>query len=180
MPKPRTIAVIGGGSAGFTGARTACQLGANVLFFVGDKGDHSSLCIDAGCMPSKALFEPIDAMHHAKRHGWLRVEPLHPDQYLGQIVRWKDEQIAEFRDYRSEEIRNLAGDNFQIINAKASFLNDHEIVSDGRRYQFDAAIIASGSTTTVPKISGLDLSWDGIWTSDEILHNTRIPKSLAV
>jgi pyruvate/2-oxoglutarate dehydrogenase complex dihydrolipoamide dehydrogenase (E3) component len=176
----KTIAVIGGGSTGLTAARIACQRGANVLLFVGDKGDYSSLCIDAGCMPSKALFEPIDAMHHAKRHGWLRVEPVHPDRYLGQVVRWKDEQIAEFRDYRQQEIRKLAADRFQIINAKASFLSDHELVSEGQRYRFDAAIIASGSETNLPKIAGLDLSWDGVWTSDEILHNIRIPKSLAV
>jgi pyruvate/2-oxoglutarate dehydrogenase complex dihydrolipoamide dehydrogenase (E3) component len=180
MTKTKTIAVIGGGSAGLTAARVACHRGANVLFFVGDKGDHSSLCIDAGCMPSKALFEPIDAMHHAKRHGWVRVEPVHPDQYLSQIVHWKDEQIAGFRDYRQQEIRELVADRLQIINAKASFLNGHEIVSEGRRYGFDAAIIASGSATTLPKIAGLDVSSDGIWTSDEILHNTRIPKSLAV
>lgn len=30
----KTIAVIGGGSAGFTAARTACKLGAKVLFFM--------------------------------------------------------------------------------------------------------------------------------------------------
>ncbi len=176
----KTIAVIGGGSAGLTAARVACQGGADVLFFIGDKGDHSSLCIDAGCMPSKALFGPIDAMHHAKRNGWLKVEPVHPDQYLAQIVRWKDQQIAEFRDHRNEEIGRLASESLQIINAKASFLNEHEIVSEGRLYQFDAAIIASGSATTLPKIPGLDLSWDGVWTSDEILHNTQIPKSLAI
>jgi pyruvate/2-oxoglutarate dehydrogenase complex dihydrolipoamide dehydrogenase (E3) component len=176
----KTIAVIGGGSAGLTAARVACEQGANVFFFVGDKGDHSSLCIDAGCMPSKALFEPIDAMHHAKRNGWLRVEPVHPDQYLGQIVRWKDEQIAEFREYRAQEIRALAANNLQIIDAKASFIGEHELVSEGQRYQFDAAIIASGSVTTVPKIPGLDLTSDGMWTSDEILRNTTIPKSLAV
>ena len=73
--KRKTIAVLGGGSAGFTAVRVACKEGANVLFFMGDNADHASLCINAGCMPSKALFEPIDAMHHAKRHGWLRVEP---------------------------------------------------------------------------------------------------------
>ena len=118
-----------------------------------------------------------DASREAQR--LAKVEPVHPDQYLAQIVRWKDQQIAEFRDHRNEEIGRLASESL-IINAKASFLNEHEIVSEGRRYQFDAAIIASGSATTLPKIPGLDLSWDGVWTSDEILHNTQIPKSLAI
>jgi mercuric reductase len=176
----KTIAVLGGGSAGFTAARTASENGARVLFFMGDNADHASLCINAGCMPSKALFEPIDAMHHAKQHGWLEVKPKQPDEYLAQIVRWKDNEIAQFRAYRQKEIRELASDTFTIIRSNACFVNDHEIASEGKRHSFDAAIIATGSVTVLPKIDGLDPAWNGVWTSDEILHNTRIPKSLAV
>ena len=180
MKKPKTIAVIGGGSAGFTAARTASELGAHVLFFMGDNADHASLCISAGCMPSKAIFEPIDAMHHAKQHGWLKVEPRQPNEYLAQIIRWKDGEIESFRAYRDAEIRERAGEKFKIIRANAHFVNPHELESEGKRYRFDAAIIASGSVTNFPKIKGLDRTADGIWTSDEILHNTRIPKSLVV
>ena len=176
----KTIAVLGGGSAGFTAARTAHELGARVLFFMGDNADHASLCINAGCMPSKAIFQPIDTMHHAKRHGWLEVKPRQPDEYLAQIVHWKDNEIAEFRAYREKEIRELASDTFTIIRSSARFVSDQEVVSEGERHTFDAAIIATGSATVFPAINGLDRTWDGVWTSDEILHNTRIPKSLVV
>ena len=176
----KTIAVLGGGSAGFTAARTASENGARVLFFMGDNADHASLCVNAGCMPSKALFEPIDAMHHAKQHGWLEVKPKQPDEYLAQIVQWKDQEIEEFRAYRQKEIRERASDTFQIIRSNATFVNSHEVVSAGQHYTFDAAIIATGSVTSIPRIAGLDPSAEGVWTSDEILHNTRIPKSLAI
>jgi mercuric reductase len=176
----KTIAVLGGGSAGFTAARIAAQNGARVLFFMGDNADYASLCINAGCMPSKALFEPIDAMHHAKQHGWFSVEPRQPDEYLAQIVRWKDHEIAQFRAYREEEIQDLASDTFTLIRANASFVSDREVVSKGKRHVFDAAIIATGSVTVLPRINGLDPTSEGVWTSDEILHNTRIPKSLVV
>ena len=178
--KQKTIAVIGGGSAGLTAARTAHEMGAKVLFFMGDNADRASLCVNAGCMPSKAMFEPIDAMHHARRHGWLNVDPRHPDEFLAEIVRWKDREIAQFRAYRQAEIRNLADDRFEIVRANAAFVDAHELESRGNRYLFDAAIIASGSIATVPKTEGFDTSWDGIWTNEEILSNTRIPKSLAV
>ena len=180
MQKSKTIAVIGGGSAGFTAARVASDLGAHVLFFMGDHADHASLCINAGCMPSKAIFEPIDAMHHARQHGWLHVEPRQPNEYLAQIVRWKDGEIENFRAYRDAEIREHAGEKFQIIRANAHFVHAHELETEGKRYRFDAAIIASGSVTNFPKTKGLDPTMDGIWTSDEILHNTRLPKSLVV
>src|SRR5450432_4616625 len=115
MGKKKTIAVLGGGSAGLTAARVASEQGARVLFFMGDNADHASLCVNAGCMPSKALFEPIDAMHHAKQHGWLEVKPKQPDEYLAQIVQWKDQEIEEFLTYRQEAIREHTSDTFQII-----------------------------------------------------------------
>ena len=176
----KTIAILGGGSAGFTAARIASEGGARVLFFMGDDADHASLCVDAGCMPSKALFEPIDAMHHAKQHGWLEIKPKQPGEYLAQIVRWKDIEIEKFRAYRQKAIREQASDRFQIIRSNASFVSRHEVVSEGRRHRFDAAVLATGSVTVLPAIDGLDPTWEGVWTSDEILHNTRIPKSLAV
>lgn len=131
-------------------------------------------------MPSKAIFQIVDTMHHARRHGWLRVEPKQPEEYLGQIIRWKDAEIARFRDFRNEEIRELAGDRFQIFRANARFTGAHELESEGETHRFDAAIIATGSITSWPHLPGLDRKWDGIWTSDEILHNTQLPKSLAV
>lgn len=178
--KQETIAVIGGGSAGLTAARTAHEMGARVLFFMGDNADRASLCINAGCMPSKAMFEPIDTMHHARRHGWLDVDPRRPDDFLAEIVRWKDREIARFRAYRQAEIRSLADDRFEIIRANAWFINPHELESVGKHYRFDAAIIASGSLVRRPKMEGLDPTWDGVWTNEEILSNIRIPESLAV
>ena len=119
-------------------------------------------------------------MHHARQHGWLKVEPLQPNEYLAQIIKWKDGEIENFRAYRDAEIRERASDKFQIIRANAHFVNPHELESEGKRYRFDAAIITTGSVTNFPKIEGLDPKADGIWTSDEILHNTRLPKSLVV
>ena len=178
--KQKTIAVIGGGSAGLTAARTAHELGAKVLFFMGDNADRASLCINAGCMPSKAMFEPIDAMHHARHHGWLHVEPRRPNEFLAEIVRWKDREIARFRAYRQSEIWSLADNRFEIVRANAWFINPHELESVGKHYRFDAAIIASGSVVRVPAVEGLDPTWDGIWTNEEILSNTRVPESLTV
>src|SRR4249919_3198714 len=170
--KQKTIAVIGGGSAGLTAARTAHELGAKVLFFMGDNADRASLCVNSGCMPSKAMFQPIDAMHHARRHGWLKVEPRQPHDFLAGIVRWKDREIARFRAYRQAEIRSLADDRFEIFRGNAWFINPHELESVGKHYRFDAAIIASGSVVRLPIVDGLNPTWDGIWTNEEILSNT--------
>jgi pyruvate/2-oxoglutarate dehydrogenase complex dihydrolipoamide dehydrogenase (E3) component len=180
MTKPKTIAVIGGGSAGFTAAKTARGLGARVLFFMGENADRASLCINAGCMPSKALFQPIDEMHHARRRGWWRVEPVQPERYLAQIVAWKDRQIAGFRAWRQREIADCAGDDFVVVRANARFVDAHTVEAQGQRFGFDAAIIATGSAPSFPRIDGLDQLRGEVWTSEEILDNTTLPESLAV
>lgn len=180
MVKQRTIAVLGGGSAGFTAARTAARKGARVLFFMGPEADFASLCVNFGCMPSKAMFEPIDDMHHAKRHGWLRVEPYRPDAYLRQIVAWKDREIGRFRAFRQAAISAKQADDFEVVRAAARFTGSHELVAEGRSYRFDAAIIATGSTPRFPPIEGLDGLRDQVWTSRELLANRELPGSLTV
>jgi mercuric reductase len=147
---------------------------------MGEHPDHASLCVEAGCMPSKAIFEPIDAMHHAKRHGWLEVRPRKPDAYLAEIVTWKDRQIAGFRESRNEAIRGHESEDFQVIRAKARFIDAHTVEANGGRYTIDAAIIATGSANTVPDLDDQSVGPDGLWTNNEILSNTVLPKSLTV
>ncbi|MFQ5744201.1 MAG: dihydrolipoyl dehydrogenase family protein [Acidobacteriota bacterium] len=180
MAARRSVAVVGGGSAGFTAARCAAKLGAEVLFFMGDAADHASLCVNYGCMPSKALFEPIDAMHHARRHGWLRVEPLRPEAYLAQMVAWKDREIARFRAFRQAAIRNRQADDFRVIRANAAFVDSHTLEAGGERYRADAVILATGSTVVEPLIDGLAPLRQQIWTNEEILANTVLPESLTI
>lgn len=175
-----TVAVLGGGSAGFTAARTAAKLGAKVLFFMGDNADAASLCVNRGCMPSKAMFQPIDTMHHARRQRWLRVEPLVPEKYLTQIVAWKDREIARFRAYRQRAIEAHAGDNFVIVRADARFIDPHTVEAEGQRYKFDAVVLATGSTPFLPPVEGIDAVRDQVWGSDQFVSNTDLPESLTV
>ena len=180
MATRKTIAVIGGGSAGFTAARTAARAGARVIFFMGDEADFASLCVNFGCMPSKAMFEPIDAMYHAKRHGWLRVEPLRPEAYLSQIVAWQNREVARFRAFRQAAIAAKEADDFRIVRANARFVDPHTVEAAGETFRFDAAVVATGSAVRHPPIEGLSELRDAVWTSRELLANTTLPESLIV
>jgi len=176
----KTIGVIGGGSAGLSAARVARRLGARVLFFMGDNADEASLCVNRGCMPSKALFQPIDEMHHARRRGFFEVAPRRPESLLEQIVTWRDREIARFRAFRQKKILELAGDDFQQIRANARFHDPHTLESRQRRYEVDAVIIATGSHPNLPPIDGIEELRDEVWTSDRILANKVLPESLVV
>ena len=63
--------VIGGGSAGYAGARTASALGMKTCVIEGST-DVGGLCILRGCMPSKTLLESANRLR-AIRHGEIRL-----------------------------------------------------------------------------------------------------------
>lgn len=167
---PKTIGVLGGGSAGLTAATTAAELGARVALFMGPDPERASLCVNRGCMPSKALFARIDAAHRA---GWAT------DEALAEIVEWKNRHIARFRAFRQRAIRAHESEEFQVVRSPATLVSAHEIESAGERYSVDAVIVATGSEWTLPPIDGLG-DIDGVWTSDDILDNTQVPDSLVV
>src|SRR5215472_1040943 len=57
------LAVIGAGSAGFSAAITAAELGAHVAL-VGN-GTIGGTCVNTGCVPSKNLIRAAEALHQA-------------------------------------------------------------------------------------------------------------------
>lgn len=178
MTDPKTIAVVGGGSAGLTAATTAASRGARVVLFLGDDPEKASLCVNRGCMPSKALFQPIDDLHRARR--WGLPGPDDPDRFLSRIVDWKDREIARFRAYRQKAIRDRAGDDFLVVRNAARFVDPHTLEAQGERYEADAVILATGSTPIFPPIDGLDDLADEVWTSADMLANRALPESLVV
>ncbi len=57
------LVVIGAGSAGFSAAITAAELGARVAL-VGH-GTIGGTCVNVGCVPSKTLIRATETLHHA-------------------------------------------------------------------------------------------------------------------
>jgi len=58
------VAIIGGGSGGYAGARTAANAGLRTVVIEGGK-EVGGLCILRGCMPTKALLYAAEVMHLA-------------------------------------------------------------------------------------------------------------------
>ena len=111
--------VIGGGSAGYAGARTAAGLGLKTCVVEGG-AEVGGLCILRGCMPSKALIESANrfrAICNAKEFG-LRVEKAQFD--AGEIIARKRRLITEFADYRREQLEQ--GD-FDFLRGAATFIS---------------------------------------------------------
>ena len=83
--------VIGAGPGGYVAAIRAAQLGQKVI--IADKGSFGGVCLNVGCIPSKALINAAhhyESMLHADKYG-LSAEKVAVDfgkvqEYKGSVV----------------------------------------------------------------------------------------------
>lgn len=172
--------VIGGGSAGYAGARTAHSEGLKVAVIDG-AGELGGLCILRGCMPSKTLIESANrqlVIRHAAEFG-LKAESHGVD--LHRLRERKRALIADFAGYRQGQ---LADGRFTLHRGAASFVDAHTVEvrpRDGSaafQVKSRSFLIATGSEVFVPPVPGL--AETGFWTSDEVLDASELPKTVAV
>src|SRR5712671_3148327 len=107
--------VIGGGSGGYAGARTAAAAGLRTAVIEGGE-EVGGLCILRGCIPTKTLLYAAEVMHlvnHAETWG-LRVEKAGFD--FAKVMARKNALIKDFADYRRQQ---LESGKFEFVRADA-------------------------------------------------------------
>jgi len=174
MLQPWDLVVIGGGSAGIVGAKTAAHLGASVLLVERDRpgGD----CLWTGCVPSKALISSaraVAAARHASRLG-VDVKEVHVD-FPGVMahVRRAIEQIAPV-----DSVEALEAAGVVVLAGTARFTGGGILSVDGQTVPYRQALLTTGARPAVPPIAGLD-SVDFL-TSDTLWDLSQAPLRLAV
>lgn len=173
------FAVIGGGSAGYAGARTAVDLGLKTAVVEGGL-EVGGLCILRGCMPSKTLLESARRFRVLKRSAEFGLHCVSPSFNTAEIVARKKRLITEFADYRRGQ---LESGRFDFVRGAAEFTGPNEVAVrhfDGKTKTLRARtfLIATGSETGVPPVPGLAES--RCLTSDEMLDLEQLPESLIV
>ena len=171
--------VVGGGSAGYAGARTSVDLGLRAAVIEGGN-KVGGLCILRGCMPSKTLLESARRFRVLQRAEEFGLALNDPGFDLGAIIERKKRLIGEFADYRKGQ---LEAGRFDFIRGAAVFLSPNEVCVhqlDGteRIIRSKTFLLATGSKISVPPVSGLAEA--GCLTSDDMLDKTEMPDSLIV
>lgn len=172
--KAYDVMIIGGGSAGYAAARTAAANGARTAVIeCGPK--IGGLCILRGCMPTKAILRSAEVMawmRRAKEFG-LRASKL--SARLDEIQDRKDRMIREFAAYREDQLRN---GKFDFMYGRAQFLDAHTVAVGAKRFRAMSFIVTTGSVPAPSPIPSLEQI--GYWTSDDVLEQTRLPRTLIV
>lgn len=169
------VAVVGAGSAGFSAAITAAEMGAKVALI--GYGTIGGTCVNVGCVPSKTLIRAAEAVHGgkaARRFAGLGGSVQLED--WSALAASKDELVGQLRQKKYVNLLP-AYEGVSFIDAKVQFADGALIVGDAAM-RVGKVILAMGARAAVPPIPGLDTV--PYLTSTTALALERLPKSLLV
>ncbi|AYU54883.1 dihydrolipoyl dehydrogenase [Staphylococcus debuckii] len=136
--------VIGAGPGGYVAAIRAAQLGQKVTIV--EKGELGGVCLNVGCIPSKALLHVSHVFQEAQ----------HSDN-LGIIAKDVELKYDKVQDFKKSVVNKLTGgvegllkgNKVEIVKGEAYFHDSNSLrVMDeksAQTYNFKNAIIATGS-----------------------------------
>jgi dihydrolipoamide dehydrogenase len=178
--------VIGAGPAGYVAAIRASQLGMNVACIdewqnLDGKNAFGGTCLNAGCIPSKALLESTELYHRAghefSKHGinlsGVTMDVATMQKRKASIVRQLTGGIAGL--FKANKVEGLAGHGMLLAGKKVEYTP-----VDGAVEVLDAryVILASGSTPIELSVAPFDA--ERIIDSWGALELSEVPQTLGV
>ncbi len=172
------VVVLGGGPAGYSAAFRCADLGLETVI-VERFSTLGGVCLNVGCIPSKALLHVAKVIEEAKslaKHGIVFGAP---ETDIDKIRLWKDKVIGQLTG-------GLAGMSkarkVKVINGYGTFDSANSLVvtgTDGEtKVTFDNAIIAAGSRPV--KLPFIPHEDPRVWDSTDALRLKEVPEKLLV
>jgi len=169
------VLVIGAGPGGYVAAIRAAQLGK--LVTIVDKAELGGVCLNRGCIPSKAL---ISAAHHyeaAKESPFPGIETTATFDFK-KVQEWKQSVVNKMT---SGVQQLLKGNKVNVIHGEAFFTKPNEVrvmqENGSQRLQFQHCILATGSRPI--ELKNLPLG-KRVIDSTGALSLDHVPKRLVV
>jgi pyruvate/2-oxoglutarate dehydrogenase complex dihydrolipoamide dehydrogenase (E3) component len=168
------LLVVGGGTAGIVGAKTAARLGARVSLIERDRtgGD----CLWTGCVPNKALLAAAGRAADARGAAALGVHVGEVRVDFPSVLRHVRAAIADIEPADSVETLDAAG--VRVLHGEAHFSGPRTVEVGGAGSTFHQALLATGAAPMVPPIPGLAESRP--LTSDSVWELRELPQRLVV
>jgi dihydrolipoamide dehydrogenase len=177
-PISTEIVVVGAGPGGYTAAFYAADNGKKVTL-VEQSPRLGGICLNVGCIPSKALLHATEILREAKESATRGIEFGAAQINLDQLRSWKNSILEKL----GQGIKGLAQKRgVQMIHGRGHFEDSQTLrveTSEGQKFiRYEKAIIAVGSKPAMP--SAFDLGNKRIMTSTEALEIEDIPHDLLV
>jgi len=173
------IVIIGAGTGGYVAAIRAAQLGARVTLI--ENVAVGGLCLNWGCIPSKALLACAELAQKIKKAGEFGITIAGPVTYdLARMVERKNKIVAGLVKGVTTLLKTW---NVELIEGRG-VLADAKTVrvvkADGTETTVQADAVIVGTGTTAPSLPNLPLDGTSVISSREVLDLTAIPESLLI
>ncbi len=170
------LIIIGGGSAAFASAIKANSQKIKTLVVNGGL-PLGGTCVNVGCVPSKVLIRAGESIHKASHSPFRGIKPNKPQVNFKEIILETKELVANMQKRKYLDL--LEGLPFvKVIEGFAKFIGENTIEVNGEQYQGLNAIIATGASTSIPPIEGLDTI--PYLTNISLFNLEELPQSLVI
>ncbi len=174
------LVIIGSGPGGYVAAVRAAQLGLKTA--VVEKATRlGGVCLNVGCIPSKAMLDSSEYYHLAKeRFAEYGIKTGKVSLDLPAMLARKDKVVAEL----TENVRKLLeGNNIEVIHGTATVKAAGTVeVTSGKKKPITLSakniLLATGSEPI--EVKGLEFDGKHIVSSTEALSFDAVPKSLGI
>lgn len=169
------IAIIGGGPAGYLAAERASEAGLSALLI--EKNKLGGVCLNEGCIPTKALLNSAKKISHGAENGNTPLFKEHTDamanknKVVGTLVSGVTGTL------KAKKV-HVVQDNAEVAKKD----NQFEVLAGKERYSAKQIVLATGSVPAIPPIDGLQAGLQNgfVMTSREILDIHKVPGSLVI
>jgi len=172
------IIIIGSGPGGYVAAIRAAQLGMRTA--VVERGELGGICLNWGCIPTKALLKSVQALHYAKHASEFGFVAGNVEPDIRAIVE-RSRGVAATMSKGIEFLFKKNGVTFIKGTARLASVSSVEVTDvDGNVVLYEAGhiILATGSRAASLPFAPID--GKKIISYREALVPEEIPESLAV
>ena len=173
------LVVLGAGPGGYTAAFRAADLGMNVVL-VERYEALGGVCLNVGCIPSKALLHAAEVIGHAEHAADFGISFGKPKIDLDALRAHKERVVGQFN-------KGLAGmakqRKVRVVQGTGAFASPHELEITGadgatQLLRFEQCIIAAGSQPL--ELPGFPWDDPRVIDSTGALALADVPKKLLV
>ena len=171
------LIIIGAGPGGYETAVEAAARGVETVII--EAAAPGGTCLNAGCIPTKALCRSARLLDDFKEAASFGVRDLSWNFDFAAAMQRKDEVVSQLRSGVEALMKHKL---ITYMRGKASFVDARTVAVETEEgvteVSGDYILVATGSEPAFLPIPGTDLP--GVVTSNEILSLETLPESLCV
>ena len=168
------VCVIGAGAAGLSVAAGTSQLGLKTVLI--ERGKMGGECLNAGCVPSKALLAAGKAAHRSVPTDFSGISGQPPVVDFAAVKDGVDAVIETIAP--NDSVARFEEFGVTVLRESARFVDEKSLEVGGDTLRARWFVIATGSRPAIPDIPGLNRA--AVFTNETIFELRDKPAHLVI